>query len=294
MKAEEVAGLGGMVRAQFTLTVPEGKLLIARAIAALPDVRRALETGRILLKGGTTVSAVAEQLAKVALRISGRVTPRGTKAAWDSGDDSPHSIILEKGSWRNIDGCFAEEVASLSLGDVAVLGANALDPQGRAAMMAGSLLGGNPGRALSGLMAQGVKVFVACGLEKLIPGPVDEAIKHCGLTGTSWSMGMAVGLMPVVGHVVTEREAVEILSGAICTVIGRGGINGAEGATTMVAEGDEAKVQAAISVVLDVKGACTSGSSRSMEECRAGCPKCREHRSCAWRKWSKSGFEKRQ
>jgi len=281
-----------VTRAQFTLTVPEAKLLIARAIASMPEVRRALESGRVLLKGGTTVSALAEELVGVPLRISGRVSPRGTKAAWQADHESPHSILLEKGTWRNIDHCFGEAVASLGPGDVAVLGANALDPWGRAAMMAGSLLGGNPGQALAGLMAQGVRVIVACGLEKLIPGPIDEAIARCGIRGTSWSLGMPVGLMPIFGQVVTEKEALEMLSGTRCTVIGRGGIQGAEGATTLVAEGDEAQVQAAISAVLGVKGARTSGHPASMEECRAGHRRCREHWPCIFRQWGKRGFGK--
>ncbi|MCL4370580.1 MAG: hypothetical protein M1380_06700 [Chloroflexi bacterium] len=69
------------MRAQVSLTVSEGKLLIARAIASLPEVRSAFENGRILLKGGTTVSALAEELVGVPLRISGRVSPRGTKSS---------------------------------------------------------------------------------------------------------------------------------------------------------------------------------------------------------------------
>jgi hypothetical protein len=258
----------------------------------MPEVKRALASGKILLKGGTTVSAVAEELIGVPLRVSGRVSPRGTKAAWHTELEAPHSVLVENGTWRSIDQCFGEAVASLGAGDVAVLGANALDPWGRAAMMAGSLLGGNPGQGLTGLMAQGAKVIVACGLEKLIPGPIDEAVKHCGIRGTSWSLGMPVGLMPVFGQVVTEKDALEILSGARCTVIGRGGIEGAEGGTTLVAEGEEAQVQAAIDAVLGVKGAGTSGHPASMVECRAGHRRCREHWSCIWRQWGKRGFGK--
>ncbi|MEW6723349.1 MAG: hypothetical protein AB1331_00295 [Bacillota bacterium] len=48
---------------QVTITVPEGKRLIARAICRLPEVTQAYAAGRILLKGGTTVSAVSEELA---------------------------------------------------------------------------------------------------------------------------------------------------------------------------------------------------------------------------------------
>ena len=45
-----------MRRIQFSLTVSEGKWLIAHAIADMKEVRDAIAGGRIVLKGGTTVS----------------------------------------------------------------------------------------------------------------------------------------------------------------------------------------------------------------------------------------------
>ena len=69
------------MKVQFTLTVAEGKRLIARGIASLPEVRKAMAEGLILLKGGTTVSALSEELCGMPLRISGRITPRGTVSA---------------------------------------------------------------------------------------------------------------------------------------------------------------------------------------------------------------------
>ncbi|MDP2948451.1 MAG: hypothetical protein Q8P22_02800, partial [Chloroflexota bacterium] len=69
------------MKAQVALTVSEGKRLIARAISCLPEVREALACGLILLKGGSTVSAVAEELCDRSLRLSGRISPRGTVSA---------------------------------------------------------------------------------------------------------------------------------------------------------------------------------------------------------------------
>jgi hypothetical protein len=280
------------VRAQVSLTVAEGKLLIARAIASLPEVRWALENGRVLLKGGTTVSALAEELVGVKMRISGRISPRGAKSAMNANPDSPHSILIGRGEWRNVDQELPEVVSGLRAGDVAVIGANIIDAQGRAAMMAGRALGGIPGQALTGLMAQGVEVLVAAGLEKLIPGSVDDAVRQAGMVGCDWSMGMAVGLMPIVGRVITEVQALETLAGVACTVIGRGGVDGAEGGTTLVVKGEADLVQRAIDAVLSVKGAQTSGCPSSWPECRAGNPRCREHQSCVWRQWGKKGWGK--
>lgn len=271
------------MKAQVTLTVPEAKLLIARAIASLPEVQRAAEDGKILLKGGTTVSALSEILAKMPLRISGRVTPRGTTSAKHVAADYPHSILIEKGRVRNIDATFVDEVAGLGRGDVVVMGANALDIHGNAAMMAGAPLGGGPGRAISGMMAEGVTVIIAVGLEKLIPCSVSEAVRAAGRRDVDVSYGMAVGLIPLVGRVVTEREALAIMADVRCTVIGRGGIFGAEGATTMVIDGSPEDVERALKAVEGVKGAETNGLEGSLLECDEESEGCKSHLACVYR-----------
>lgn len=58
-----------MRRIQFSLTVSEGKWLIAHAIADMKEVRDAIAGGRIVLKGGTTVSCVSELITGTPLRI---------------------------------------------------------------------------------------------------------------------------------------------------------------------------------------------------------------------------------
>ncbi len=271
------------MKAQISLTVPEGKRLIAEAIAGMSEVQSALLNGRILLKGGTTVSAVMERLAGKTLRISGRISPRGTKAAVQK-DGEPHSVLIEQGKIKNIDLCFADAVQTLTCTDIAVIGANAIDPNGRTAMMFGSPLGGSPGLGMAGLMAQGCKVVIACGLEKMIPTPIEHAVRAAGIYSTDWAMGMAVGLTPLIGEVVTEKVAIEMLAKVTCIVIAAGGIAGAEGALTMVVEGDAAEVEKTVRIVLAVKGASTSGNATSLTECTSGTAGCAIHRACAWRK----------
>lgn len=271
------------MKALVTLTVPEGKRLIARAIVALPQVQQALQNGRILLKGGTTVSAVLEEIAGQQLRISGRISPEGTKSS-QGGSDAAHSLLFEGGQITNIDACFTEVVQRMTKTDVAIVGANALDSSGRVALMFGSPLGGTPGQGLAGLMAQGCQILIACGLEKLIPTSIDQAVMAAGLASFDWAMGMAVGLAPLTGTVITEKTALESLAKVSCTVIGAGGINGAEGAQTLVVEGDDLQVEKAVRQVLAVKGAKTSGDPVSLEECRRGAPGCAVHHTCAWRR----------
>ncbi len=271
------------MKAQVTLTPNEGKRLIAKAIAALPEVRSALASGRVLLKGGTTVSAVAEELCGCSLRISGRVSPLGTKASGSKAKEAPHSVLVERGQVRNVDDLLEETVERLAPGDIAVVGANAIDVHGNAALMAGAPLGGPPGRILSGLLAQGVEVIVAAGLEKLIPGRIEDAVRAAGRAGPRVAMGMAVGLMPIYGRLITEREAIHALAPVACTVISAGGILGAEGSVTMVVEGEPAAVMKAFNLVRALKGATLSGLEDSLVECAAGMRACRAHLSCIYR-----------
>ena len=267
---------------QISLTVNESKRLIAKAVVSLPEVQEALKNGKIILKGGTTVSAVCEEMVGMPLRISGRITPRGTVTARDASKEHAHSLLMEKGAVQNIDDTIGEVAQGLGREDVVIMSGNAIDVHGNVAMMAGSPGGGNPGTAIPGMFAQGAHLIIPIGLEKLIPGSIQDAVKAAG-RDKDLSYGMAVGLIPLIGKVVTEKDGVEILSHVKCTVIGRGGINGAEGSTVMVVEGEEAEVRKLLKIVDDIRGAGISAEERSMEECDGRSIRCKDHRSCIYR-----------
>ena len=141
------------MKAQVTLTVAEGKELIGTAIARRSDVKAALDSGRVLIKGGTTTAALARQLTGHSLRISGRISRQGAKSASEITAE-PHSIMLEKGAVMNIDEDFGAAVMTMRPGDVAIIGANALDASGRAGLMLGRALGGKVGQGLAGLLPE--------------------------------------------------------------------------------------------------------------------------------------------
>jgi hypothetical protein len=244
------------VKGQLTLTVNEAKRLIAKAVAALPEVRFALERGRVLLKGGTAARQV----------------------------EGPHSALISAGRAVNIDAEIVEVARSLGPDDVVIIGGNALDPQGNVAMMAGSASGGLPGEAMSGFVAEGAAVIIPIGLEKLIPCPIAQAVRAAGRKGVDLALGMGVGLIPIQGRVVTERDAAGILAAVRATVIGRGGIMGAEGATVMAVEGERADVEKLFALVRTIKGASLSGIPESLEECQGASPRCRDHLACVYRK----------
>jgi len=272
------------MKIQVALTVAEAKRLIAKAVVQLPEVKQALERGRILLKGGTTVSAISEELVGKPLRISGRISQRGTVGAKIAEGEFPHSILIEKKEARDIDDVIVDITKELGERDVIIISGNALDIDGGVAMMAGSVAGGNPGIALSAMLAEGAKVIIPIGLEKLIPGSIGDAIRVAARKGVDRALGMSTGLVPLYGKVVTEAGAVSILADVSCTVIGRGGIMGGEGATVMVVQGPNEEVEKVWQHVEEVKGAVTSGAAESLPECEGGNERCGLHLACVYRK----------
>lgn len=273
---------------QVTLTVAEAKKLIARAAVQLPETKYALEKGKIILKGGTTVSALAEELTGNKLGICGRITSLGTKGSFSDRLGAPHCVLIEKGEVRDIDANLDEEIVKLQKDDLFVTGANAIDIYGNAAIMAGSPLGGLP--CMWGVLGEGAHVLILAGLEKLIPTSIAEAIKACGRKKIDCSFGMAVGLIPLCGKLITEREAMEVLAAVKCTVIGMGGINGAEGATTMAVEGEKGEIKKIIEHLQSIKGAKTSGTTESLMECKPGGSGCAEHLACIYNHSLPSNF----
>ncbi len=270
------------MKIQITLTVAEAKRIIALGICKRIDVQKALSKGKVLLKGGTTVSAIAEELTGHPLRIGGRITPRGTMNTLRRVDNA-HCILIEGKNIENVDATIDEIVAGFGRDDIIIASANAIDKNGDAAMMAAAPLGHIPGKAVAGFMTQGSKVIIASGLEKLIPGTIRDAVLAAGRTTIDKSFGAAVGLIPIFGELVTEREALMELANVNVTVIGAGGIEGAEGATTLVVEGEEADVENIFNLVTNIKGSSTSAIPESLIECRRGCPQCKRHLACVYK-----------
>lgn len=92
------------------------------------------------------------------------------------------------------------------------------------------------------------------GLEKLVPSVI-EAARKAGIDRMKYATGDRVGLFPLVNAtVVTEIEALEILTGVKATQVASGGIGGSEGAVTLVAEGTDEQVAAAFELIRGIKG----------------------------------------
>jgi hypothetical protein len=157
-------------------------------------------------------------------------------------------------------------------------------------MMAGAEGGFAPGAAMTALMTEGASVIIAAGLDKLIPGTIRNAVAAAGRKGVDRSVGMAVGLMPLSGRVITEKDALEVLADVKASVIGRGGAFGGEGSTVLAVEGEAEEAEKIFRIVLSVKGSSVSGTPDSFEECVGPNSRCTLHLGCIY----KAGYGGRQ
>ena len=282
-----------MPKVQVSVIPNEAKRLIAKAVAQMAVVKAAMKSGIILLKGGTTVSAVAEELVGIKMSISGRITPNGAKAA-NAETARFHRLLIKNGTPINLNTYSEiEEVAvQMEKSDILITGANAIDFERKTAIMVGHQTGGSAGM-LPKIIARGVHTIIPVGWEKLIPCSINTALSAAGIQAIDFAMGMAVGLIPINGLVVTETDAVGMLTGVHTTVIGAGGILGGEGSTTFVMEGDSTELKEAWELVSGVKGTEVSGIAETLVECYPGSPLCNakieigsrkvaNHRGCAY------------
>ena len=249
------------MRALFVLTPAESKRLIGKAVASMEEVKRAKEDFQMLIGHGTTNVFVAEEIlgkeriAELLKRdsyVSG-VLLRGVLCT-TLGEEKPPILLLDRGVLKPPPPTMSELLRDFGPESVFIKGANAVDPEGNAAVFMGHPEGGTIGWAMGTILARGIRLIVPVGLEKLIPS-VKKAVSLCGQHTFDYSSGQRLGLMPLSGaKVITEIEALRILSGVESFHVSSGGNSGSEGSVTLVSEGDRKGMKRAIEVVESVKG----------------------------------------
>ncbi len=243
--------------ALVVLNPSESRRLIARATAALPEVRQAFENGTIIIGRGITNAYVTEELLGIWVEPKGGLTVGmvcGGMTTANSGPPATTSHVIRKG--KVVEGADSKvEILSFGPDDVFIKGANAVDPDGNAGIFASSVVGGTIGMAWPVVTPRGAHLIMPVGLEKLVPSVI-AAAKATGIYHFRWSMGLPARLMPVIlGKVVTEIQAIALLAGGVrVTHVGSGGVGGSEGAVVLSIEGEEAAVERAFTLVQSVKG----------------------------------------
>jgi hypothetical protein len=240
----------------------ESKRLIAKGVLAVPEVRRVLRDGRFVISRGTSTAYIAEELLGVPL----------VKANCTAGivTDSRLSVTVPEdglGPWVFRGGVRSEEPAEEALKqfaarDVSVKGANAIDPEGNVGVLAANDVGGTIGAVWPVVTARGSHLIVPAGLEKMVPS-VLAASRTSGNRLCKYVMGTRVSLIPVVNaQVVTEIQALEILTGVRAVHVASGGVGGSEGAVVLGLEGSDETVRRAFELVQSVKGEPPVGMPR--------------------------------
>jgi len=239
---------------QITLTPAESKRLIAKAVVKLSEIKKAFKNGIIVIGVGTTNAYVAEELLGQEIEherfVAGVVLPKGTYVL--PAERRLKEIVIRKG--KIIDAKMDDVLPELTSGDVFLKGANALDFSGTAGVLIAGKGGGTIGRSLGTIMSKGVNLIIPVGLEKFIPGSIKNVAPLAGMDKVIFSTGTPVGMMPIHGKVITELEAIKILSGAEAIVMAKGGVSGAEGAITLMVRGTPKQLRQVTLLTKAVKG----------------------------------------
>lgn len=244
---------------QQFLTVAAGKRLIAKGVLALPSVARAWESGTIVVMAGSTNGLVVEEcLRKAGMEpafvrtafVRGVTTAPGRKipervgayenASAEGADGSPGEkktvfpgdLVIERGVPR-FDQTIFEVASALKAGDVVLKGANAVQlSRNQAGILIGHPEMGTIGPILQSVLGRRVGLVLPVGLEKRVEEDINDLARLMNGPDTS-----GVRLLPVVGEIVTELEALRLLTDVSARLVAAGGVCGAEGGVWLALTG---------------------------------------------------------
>lgn len=241
------------MKRQVVLTVSESKRLIAKSVAALPEVQIAMKKGIVVVATGTTNAFVLEELwgKKFDKRRyrSGITTPEAPEELGEPQGEPISDVVFRNGEVEEELNRF-NAVEQMGKGDVYIKGANALDYVGGVAgVLIGSPTGGTVGAVLGSIVGKKISLIIPVGLEKLVYEDINELHR---LAMDEDSEGPS--LWPITGEIVTEIEALWNLTGVDAYLYAAGGVAGAEGAVRLLIDGTEKQVGSALKLVESIRG----------------------------------------
>ena len=261
------------MKAAFTLTPSESRRLIAKAVVEMEEIKAAREKAYIIICGGTTNGFVVQEL--TGKQIEPQTFTAGTSTnrvlcVTPAENRYPFPIILYKGV--EVQKTTQEAFEDFHRETVVIKGANAVDPEGNVGVITSGFDGGTVAATIGTVTSTGLNYIVPVGLEKLVPS-VKEAAIYTGSKTMDYSMGADFGMYCLVrAKVVTEIQALEILTGVEAKHVASGGIGGSEGAVILVAMGEQPQVEKAFSLVESIKGEQpVPGLRGSCEACIYNC-----------------------
>lgn len=250
-----------MYTKQYTLTPAAGKRIIAKSMLKIDEVIEALHSKTVIIVAGTTNGYIAEELlqhigqaedfskerffrgitlpAKYRVSLSGRLEDGGTF----TGD-----VVIQKGKWLKDKSLF-EMVNDLQEGDIILKGANAVNCETKqAAVLIGHPQAGTIGVIMQAVAGRRVKLYIPVGLEKRISGNINELAQ---IINSPHSSG--VRYFPITGTIITEFEAINILTGAQAQLFAAGGVSGAEGSIWIAVTGTQEQLKKADEIIKEIR-----------------------------------------
>lgn len=237
----------------FSLTVAEGKRLIARGVAALPQVQRAMTDGIVIVTRSTTSGYVLEELLGEPVDrrsfVTGKTLPGGHPERGKLlSADTPEAVFRKGEPGEGGD----DIVNELSAGDVVIKSPNALKYEdGLVGYLIGAPTGGTVGNYLGPCHGKHLHFVAPCGLEKQVAGDIVVASKVLMEAGEGLR-GPSLWVTPA--EIVTELDAIAVLTGAQAIQIAAGGVMGAEGAAWITAFGSAEEIERVQELIAGVQG----------------------------------------
>ncbi len=244
------------ISALVVLNPAESRRLLAKATVALPEVQNAYKNGMIIIARGITTAFVSEELFGIKIEKKGNQTVGNIcNGMTNANPGAPPCTwhVTRKG--KVVEGADSNvEILDFGPEDVFIKGGNAIDMEGNAGVFASGMKGGTIGMCWPIVTPRGSHLIMPIGLEKLVPSVI-EAARHTGVYYFKYSLGLPAKLVPVVvGKVLTEIQAIGVLTGVRAYHVGSGGIGGSEGAVVLALEGDEKRVEKAFEFIKSIKG----------------------------------------
>ncbi|BDZ71149.1 hypothetical protein [Methanobacterium petrolearium] len=245
---------------QFLITPAMGKRLIAKALANYEPVKEIFKSGTLVIIAGTTNGYVAEEILSHLGQVEGfsrkrffrgvvlpPSQPRTEDGRLPDETGFPGDVVIVNGKWKKGLTIF-DVVDDLKEGDIIFKGANALDVNKRkAAIYIGHPQGGTILASLEAVVGRRTRLILPVGLEKRVNTDLDELALKINSPGAQGPR-----LLPVLGEVFTEIEAISSLTGVTVQMVAAGGVAGAEGSIWLLVNGKPQEIEDAHKLITSV------------------------------------------
>ena len=249
-----------IITRQFLITPSAGKRLISKSMLIHPEIKKALKESTIVIIAGTTNGYIAEEILSEIGQLEGfsrkrffrGITPPPKFTLTEAGrlqDESkfPGDVVIVKGVWQRGKTIY-DVVDDLKKDDIIIKGANALDLLNKqAAIYIGDPMAGTINLSLQAVLGRRTRLIIPVGLEKRVCDNLNSISKKLNRPASEGPR-----FLPVPGEVISEIEAIKILTGADAELVAAGGVCGAEGACWIAVSGKFEKVDEAGKIIKSI------------------------------------------